>query len=108
MPKRRYALFWTDPALHDLLKITQHIKVDKPIAAQQFGKEIKQKVSRLAEFPHSGRIVPEFQIQSLRELLIGGYRIIYRIISSRFRIEILSVFHGAQEMESPNTTRKEL
>ena len=101
MPKRRYRLFWTDPALHDLLKVIQHIKADKTNAALRFGKEIKQKVSRLAQFPHSGRIVPEFQIPSLREVLIGDYRIVYRLMSPKPRIEIISLFHGAKAVEPP-------
>jgi plasmid stabilization system protein ParE len=34
---------------------------------------------RLADYPRSGRVVPELGIQTIRELIVGSYRIIYRL-----------------------------
>jgi len=51
-------------------------------------------VDRLESFPESGRIVPEFQRRDLREVILGSYRIVYRLHADR--AVILTVFHGAR------------
>ncbi len=40
-------------------------------------KSIYQKIERLSKYPDSGRMVPEFQSQYLRELIYPPFRIIY-------------------------------
>ena len=100
MPKRRHTLTWTTPAFQNLLEVTQYIKTDNPNAARRFVKQIKEKVSRLARFPHSGRILPEFPGSGLREVIVGDYRIIYRIVSAKRQVEILTVYHGARFLEN--------
>jgi len=49
-------------------------------------------VNRLETFPKSGRIIPEFEIENLREIIYGKYRIVYEI--ERETVLILTVFHG--------------
>ena len=49
-------------------------------------------VEALEDFPLSGRIVPEFGRDDIREVFHGDYRIIYRV--RRGQVEILSVRHG--------------
>ena len=49
---------------------------------------------RLAQFPDSGRVVPEFQDPELREVLWRNYRVVYR--NSRGRVEVVIVFHGSR------------
>ena len=105
MTKKRHTLVWTGPALRNLLEAVQHIKMDKPVAAKRFGKQIKEKTSRLTQFPNSGRIVPEFSVSSLREIIVGDYRIIYRILSTKRQVEILTVFHGAKSMDVEHQPR---
>lgn len=90
---------WTAPALQDLLTVTHYIKTDNPAAAHRFGSQIKAKVSRLARFPHSGRGVPECPASGLREIIVGDYRIIYRVVPDTQRVEILTVRHGAKPLE---------
>lgn len=104
MTKKRYAVGWTGPALRNLLEVVQYIRADDPAAAQRLGKEIKVKVARLALFPNSGRIVSEFPTTGLREVIVGPYRIIYRVLSRRFRVEILTVRHGARRIEGVKET----
>jgi toxin ParE1/3/4 len=99
MGKTRYAVRWTTPALRDLLEITEYIRIDNVQAAASFARQVKSKVSRLAIFPQSGRAVPAFPASGLREVLIGDYRVIYRVVSDRRRAEILTVRHGARLLE---------
>ena len=99
MPKRA-SLVWTRPALDSLLDVVRYIKRDNPPAAQRFAATIKTKVTRLELFPDSGRVVPEFPSGGLREVLVDNYRIMYRVVMPRTRVEILAVRHGARRLES--------
>jgi plasmid stabilization system protein ParE len=42
-------------------------------------------VDRLVDHPRSGRIVPELGQETLRELVLGNYRIIYRLLDDVVR-----------------------
>ena len=46
------------------------------------------------EFPRSGRVVPELEREAYREVILGTYRIVYRIEADR--AEILTVVHSAR------------
>jgi toxin ParE1/3/4 len=41
--------------------------------------ELLKKSERLAKYPESGRMVPEFSVPFLREILTPPYRLVYRI-----------------------------
>jgi plasmid stabilization system protein ParE len=41
--------------------------------------EILHKSERLAKYPESGRIVPEFGVPFLRELIVPPFRLVYKI-----------------------------
>jgi toxin ParE1/3/4 len=100
---KRVSVTWTKPALESLLEIASHIKLDNPSAAKRFAAAIKTKVTRLEEFPESGRQVPEFPSSALREIIVQDYRIIYQIRQSRLRVEILTVRHGARLLNMPSS-----
>ena len=51
-------------------------------------------VDRLESFPESGRVVPEVGDESLREVIHGAYRIVYRIKAES--VEVVTVHHAAQ------------
>ena len=53
---------------------------------------------KLSKFPQSGRIVPEFKKEDIRELIHGNYRIIYQVCKTK--IEILTVRHGMQILDN--------
>jgi len=85
---------WTGQALEDLDVICEFIARDAPRYAQVFAQRAFESVERLELFPRSGRIVPELQIETIREIIFGNYRIIYRI--KKGEVEILTVFHSAR------------
>jgi plasmid stabilization system protein ParE len=51
----------------------------------------------LEKFPFSGRKVPEFDDENLRELIAYSYRIIYRVEPTE--VIIASVIHGKRDLE---------
>ena len=64
-----FKIVFTKPALADLGALVTFISRDNPHAAEQFGYAIIAKAEKLNEFPFFGRIVPEFKIQSIREVI---------------------------------------
>ena len=50
----------------------------------------------VATFPRVGRMVPEVDIESLREMIYENYRIVYSIIADA--VSVLSVFHASMDV----------
>ena len=82
----------SDLSKSSLKQIIDNIKQDNQTAAKKFLYAVLKKVTRLETFPKSGRIIPEFEIENLREIIYGKYRIVYEI--ERETVSILTVFHG--------------
>ncbi len=89
---------WTPQAADDLEAITDFIAADSPHYASLFAINVLAAVERLADFPKSGRTVPEFDDPGIREVLFRGYRIVYRTEDEL--VEILAVYHGARLLDS--------
>jgi len=85
---------WTPQALEDLEAIRAYVSRDSLRYAALLVERLFAAVDRLESFPESGRIVPEFQRRDLREVILGSYRIVYRLHADR--AVILTVFHGAR------------
>ncbi|GAB4253277.1 MAG: type II toxin-antitoxin system RelE/ParE family toxin [Thermoleophilia bacterium] len=49
-------------------------------------RDVIRRVEQLAEFPESGRIVPEFEVSWLRELIRPPFRIVYRVDDEQVRV----------------------
>lgn len=59
---------------------------------------LTRKSKQIAEYPFSGRSVPEYDLEQVREVIEGPYRIIYYIKLNQ--IDILAVIHGAMNLRS--------
>ncbi len=88
-------ILWSPKAREDLNTIVELISKDKAAAALHWAQTIQKKISRLRRFPRSGRVVPELGRPEIREVIVGDYRIIYKIES---HISILTIFHGAKKL----------
>jgi toxin ParE1/3/4 len=89
---------WTPQAADDLEAICLFIARDSPQLAAAFADRVLRATDHLASFPRSGRIVPEFGIGNIRELVVGSYRIIYRI--QQEDVHLLTVHHGARILDT--------
>ena len=87
---------WTAQALDDLEAVCLYIARDAPHIAQIFAARSFDAVDRLAEFPLSGRVVPEVGRPEIREIFVSSYRIIYRFTSDA--VVILTIHHGARPL----------
>jgi toxin ParE1/3/4 len=70
---------WTDPLLERVNEIAVCIARDDPHAAARRTEELFDAVARLADFPESGRTVPEPGARHVCELIFGAYRVFYRV-----------------------------
>lgn len=90
---------WTLRALDDLHEIHDFISRDSPQAAAGLVERIFASTDRLALFPQSGRIVPEFPALPYREIIVSSYRVLYRLENDR--VLIAAVVHGRRSLEIP-------
>jgi toxin ParE1/3/4 len=91
-----FKLIWSASAQPDLKDIAAFIAEDSPSAARRFVKSLFDVVERLADFPESGRVVPEFDDPGIREVIRRPCRIVYRINRGERTIEIVRVWHLAR------------
>lgn len=87
---------WTEPAVSDLENIQTYIANDSIEYASAVVERLVLAVDRLEAFPKSGRVVPESNDQTIRELIVQGYRIIYRL--KKDSAQILAVVHGTRNL----------
>ena len=87
---------WAVDARADLVAIQEYISRDAPETARAFVQRLLAAADRIADFPQSGRIVPEFEDARTRELLVGNYRIVYRLI--RASATIVAVAHAKRDL----------
>ena len=85
---------WTEQAVADLQAIRQFIERDSPRYGRLVAERLFDATTRLEAFPRSGRVVPELGRHDLRELLVGDYRIVYRLESEA--AVLLTVFRGSR------------
>jgi toxin ParE1/3/4 len=85
---------WTDNAIAHLLDIYEYIARDSSIYAKRMVDRITKRSEQIASFPMSGRKVPEFEAEDIREIIEKPYRIIYRIKPDQ--VDVLSVVHSKQ------------
>ena len=87
-------IVWSAVARDDLKALVSYIKADSPGYAQTFGLHIQQRVEQLRHFPESGRKVPEDRTDTYRELIVGNYRLVYRVDADL--VTIVTLIHGAR------------
>ena len=57
-----------------------------PEVGERLLREVLAHVETLAEFPESGRVVPELGSSQLREIVHSPFRIVYRLDDDRVRV----------------------
>ena len=83
---------WTETAEGHLNAIYSYIAQDSPEYAKRMVDCLTRRTQQIATFPLSGRRVPEYDIDQIREVIQGSYRIIYHIKSDQ--IDIIAVIHA--------------
>ncbi len=91
-----YPIVWTETARNDLAQLVSYIASDDPVAAARFGEAIIDHIEQAALHPNSGRVVPEFQVETLRELILSPYRLIYEVHDETQKVYVVRLWHAAR------------
>ena len=82
-----HAVSFAESAVADLEDIrVWYAELGVPDVGERLLREVVLQSERLAQFPESGRIVPELGLPSLREIIHPPFRIVYRIDAKRVRV----------------------
>ena len=87
-----HELVWSPEALEDVEQIAIYIARDSEWYAQAVVARILAAAETLSELPSRGRIVPEVRRESLREIFVYSYRLIYEVQGDI--VTIVAVAHG--------------
>ncbi len=87
-------IVWAPLAVDRMEEAVRFIAQDKPDAARSWAEQLLARVDQVAQFPESGRIVPELGRDDIREIVHGSHRVIYRLAGGEIRI--LTVRHTAR------------
>ncbi len=82
---------WTDTAEGHLDAIYAYIAQDSPEYAKRMVDRLTRRSQQIAKFPFSGRRVPEYDVDQIREVIEGSFRIIYPIKSDRLTFWLSSM-----------------
>jgi plasmid stabilization system protein ParE len=63
---------WTETAWRDLERAADHLAEDSPSYAAGLVRRIRERARSLEELAERGRVVPELDDPSVRELLVGN------------------------------------
>ncbi len=87
---------WTDTAQEHIAAIHAYIAQDSLEYATRIVDRLTRRSQQMADFPLSGRRVPEYDMDQIREVIEGSYRIIYHIKPDQ--IDVLAVVHAAMNV----------
>ena len=89
-------IVWTEIAVDDLNNIANYHSQYSDNFASALIKRLFDKPKILKEMPELGRIVPERDNESIREIIEGNYRITYYFDKEIDTVEIITIHHASQ------------
>ena len=92
-------ILFTPTGRRQFLEAITYIHRDNPSAAVSFRKKAEKTLSRLMEFPESGRLIPEFSDLPFREVIVSPYRFFYKVKDGT--VWIIAMWHSAQLPDDP-------
>ncbi len=87
---------WTETAQEHLDSIYAYIALNSPEYAIRMVDRLTRRSQQIENSPLSGRRVPEYELDQIREVIEGSYRIIYHLTSTH--IDIIAVIHSARNV----------
>lgn len=87
---------WTEAALDDLRGIEAYISRHSTRYAHGMIERIFDRAWQLEAHPLLGQIVPEYGDESLREVIEGSFRIVYRVLANQ--VDVVAVVHAARQV----------
>ena len=91
-----WEIVWTEPAAVAVEQILRTVASHSPASAESLRTEMLESVEVLGRFPLIGPTYERDRTGRTREILCRQYRIFYRVLEDRRRVEILTVWHSAR------------
>jgi plasmid stabilization system protein ParE len=94
-----YSVTWAESAITSVAEEAEYIAKDSPSYAATLIEKAEQAANSLFQFfPNRGRVVPEYGDETIRELFVDRYRLIYRVRDSG--VLIAAFLHGARDLSA--------
>jgi toxin ParE1/3/4 len=84
----------TPAAREQFLAALAYVAADDPVAARNMRGGAAASLSRLADYPESGRVLPEFPDLAFREVIVPPYRFFCRVKDDA--VWVVAAWHSAQ------------
>ena len=68
-------VLWTDAAIAQLELIHNYVAQTSPEYTRRIVDQLTNRSKQIANFPFSGHMLPEYELNVVRELIEGSYRI---------------------------------
>ena len=81
---------YSESANNQLIQIKEFIALDNNKVANEYLIKIKEKIEILSQFPYVGKINTTLNIYNIRDFVVLGYKVIYKINSKD--IVILAIY----------------
>jgi plasmid stabilization system protein ParE len=97
---------WSETATAALDEALTYVAASSPQAAGRLLEQALHAAERLSTLSHRGRMVPELEDSSIREVFVGRYRLLYRVEEDQ--VVVLTFLHGARDFSLWRQTQTEL
>jgi toxin ParE1/3/4 len=87
---------WTIPAVAQLTENMLFLAKGSAARAEEMRTRLVEASERLERFPLMGRVVPEFKLESYREVIVRPFRLIYRVRDDV--CSIIAVVHSRRDL----------
>ncbi len=92
----------SNSAFNDLENIKEYYKEEKiPQIGRQFVNSIINHIQTLKDNPDIGRIVPEFEVTTIRELIHSPFRIVY--LREKSSIHVIRIWRSERLLVLPES-----
>ena len=90
-------VIWSPLAQQQFADAFTYIAAERPAAALKWFERVVAKTESLSDLPDQGRMVPEAQRPSVREVIVEPYRVVY--LREDELVVILTVQHERRDLD---------
>ena len=97
MGPRRRGVVWSDGAFRELDEAIEYVAQDSRQAAVRLLQRLLDAAQSLSELAERGRVVPELDDPTIRELQVNPYRLVYSV--SDTEVVVLGILHQRRDFD---------
>jgi toxin ParE1/3/4 len=87
---------WTDTALEHVRQLIGKIRREDPPTAEKWATKLLDAPDVLVNHPHIGAVVEEFELDHVRELIVGTFRVVYTVRGDE--CTVVAVIRGQRDI----------